>query len=54
MRRARYKCKCIDCAHCDEEKLLCHPESEDCREEYQLNENDLYTEDWCDFFKRKE
>lgn len=48
------KHKCIDCIHCDAENLLCHPESKDCHEEYQLDETDLYTEARCDFFKRKE
>lgn len=50
---ARYFCKCIDCANCDEENLLCRPESADCNEEYELDNKDLYTEAWCDFFKEK-
>jgi hypothetical protein len=45
--------KCIDCDHCDEEKMLCHPESVDCHEVYQLVETDLYTEARCDFFKER-
>ena len=45
--------KCIDCANCDAEKLLCHPESIDCHEEYKLDKEDLYTAAWCDFFKEK-
>lgn len=53
MIHARYHEKCIDCAHCDAEKLLCHPESRDCLSEYKLDENDLYTENWCDFFNGK-
>lgn len=45
--------KCIDCIHCDIENLLCHPESKDCMPEYELKPIDLYTNDRCDFFKRK-
>lgn len=45
--------KCIDCAHCDEENMLCHPESVDCYEVYQLDETDLCTEARCDFFKER-
>lgn len=48
------KHKCIDCAHCNANELLCHPESKDCKAEYKLDPEDLTTPQRCDFFKRKE
>lgn len=36
--------KCIDSRHCDAEKFLCHPESNDRDAEYLLDESDLYQE----------
>lgn len=46
--------KCIECIHCNAEEMKCFPESEDCEKEYNLTEQDLYTEARCDFaFKRK-
>lgn len=53
MKIARYKGACVDCIHCDPNNLLCHPQSKDCLEEYQLEETDLYTEEWCDYFRRR-
>lgn len=41
--------KCIECARCDKEKLMCYPKSLDCAKEYKLTENDLYTDRSCDF-----
>ena len=45
--------RCIDCACCDVEKMMCHPNSMDCQKEYELDNNDLYTIARCDFFVRK-
>lgn len=47
---SKYLCKCIDCVHCNAEKLLCRPNP---NEEYELKEEDLYTEVRCDDFKEK-
>lgn len=49
----RGKHKCLDCKHCDIEHMKCFPNSKDCRSEYNLNENDLKTENYCDFFEWK-
>ena len=48
------KAKCSECACCDSKKLLCHPNDNDCEEEYKLNQEDLYSPKRCDFFKGKE
>ena len=48
------RAKCIECACCDPEKLLCHPNDIDCAPEYQLLPEDLTTPKRCDFFKNKE
>lgn len=45
--------KCIDCTHCDVKNLLCHPNSVDCKEEYELDKEDLYKKVQCDFFDEK-
>lgn len=42
---------CIDCACCDKDNLKCYPNDPDCMSEYDLDENDLYTEKPCDLFK---
>ena len=49
------KHRCKDCAHCDVELKKCHPESQDCRNEYDLTVDDInkYTTDRCDFYKDK-
>lgn len=46
---------CKNCAHCDVEKKKCFPESLDCRSEYDLTDEDIYTatDERCDFFKRR-
>lgn len=41
--------KCIECACCNKEEMKCYPKSTDCRKEYNLTEEDLYTEQRCDF-----
>lgn len=48
------KHKCIDCIFCDAEKMLCHPQSKDCKPEYKLSNIDLDTPEYCSFFKAKE
>ena len=48
------KHKCKDCDCCDVINLLCHPNDKDCHKEYKLDEKDLYTEERCDFFIRKD
>ena len=45
--------KCIDCACCNVEKMKCYPNSNDCDREYDLTEDDLTTEEYCDFFISK-
>lgn len=48
--------KCVGCGYCvhaDHDKMKCYPESEDCKSEYDLTEEDFHTEARCDFFKRK-
>ena len=45
---------CGDCACCNAEALLCHPNSPDCRAEYKLDPEDLTTPARCDFFKERE
>lgn len=44
---------CWYCVHADHDKMKCYPESEDCKSEYDLTEEDFHTEARCDFFKRK-
>lgn len=44
---------CGYCAHADHDKMKCYPESEDCKSEYDLTEEDFHTEVRCDFFKSK-
>ena len=45
------KHKCEDCKHCDKEKLLCHPNSKDCKNEYAIEEKDLKEYSECDFYE---
>ena len=45
--------KCIECTHCNVEEMKCIPESEDCKKEYDLTEQDLYTKAICDFAEKK-
>ena len=45
--------RCEDCRHCDVENLKCHPESRDCRAEYDLTFQDLRTSMRCDFYEPK-
>ena len=48
--------KCPGCAyykHSDKEKMKCYPESEDCKNEYNLEESDFRKECNCDFFDPK-
>lgn len=46
--------KCADCKFCNEEKLMCFPQSEDCEKSYQLDKDDLVVPSRCDFYKPKE
>ena len=48
------KHKCKDCACCDATNLMCYPNSKDCHKEYKLDEKDLYTEEKCDFFRKRD
>lgn len=41
---------CIDCACCNIEEMKCYPNDEDCREEYNLEKEDLVNPAHCDFF----
>lgn len=44
------------CAYCecaDRAMMKCHPESEDCKKEYDLEEADFHKECRCDFFRKK-
>lgn len=41
--------KCIECACCNKEEMKCYPKSQDCEKEYDLTEEDLYTDAKCDF-----
>ena len=45
--------KCMNCTHCDISMLMCRPESKDCAEEYALDEEDLTTDDRCDFYRSR-
>ena len=45
--------KCIDCACCSVEEMKCYPNDRDCHTEYDLDEEDLITPDYCDFFVPK-
>lgn len=45
--------KCIECACCNKEEMKCYPKSQDCGKEYDLTEEDLYTEQKCDFARKK-
>lgn len=44
---------CAVCAHANKDKMKCYPESEDCKSEYDLEEEDFHKECNCDFYKRK-
>lgn len=44
--------KCIECVHCNAEKMKCFPKSKDCGKEYTLTEQDLYTKAKCDFSEK--
>lgn len=44
---------CSQCIHADHDKMKCYPESDDCKSEYDLTEEDFYKEANCDFFHRK-
>ena len=45
--------KCVECTYCNVEKMKCFPKSEDCKKEYSLTEQDLYTEARCDLAEKK-
>ena len=44
---------CGQCLHADREQMKCFPNSEDCKDEYDLEEEDFYKEANCDFFVQK-
>ncbi len=44
---------CAFCAHANKDKMKCYPESEDCKREYDLEEEDFHKECNCDFFDKK-
>ena len=44
---------CGKCVHADHEKMKCYPESDDCKKEYNLTEEDFHKEARCDFFHEK-
>ena len=44
---------CAFCAHANKDEMKCYPESEDCKREYDLEEEDFHKECNCDFFLRK-
>lgn len=46
------KIRCKDCKHCDVTNRKCHPESEDCKSEYDLTSSDInkYRDNDCDFY----
>ncbi len=46
--------KCRTCKHCNVEKLICRPNSKDCRSEYSLNAEDLDKSERCDFYEERE
>lgn len=49
------KCSgCGECKHADHDKMKCYPESEDCKSEYDLTEEDFHKEARCDFFHHKQ
>ena len=49
-----HKCSgCGEYKHADHNKMKCYPESEDCKKEYDLTEQDLYTKARCDFAEKK-
>ena len=47
--------KCEDCVYCDKTNKKCHPQSSDCKIEYDLTDDDIYklSNDRCDFYKPK-
>lgn len=48
------KCNgCSQCIHADLDNMKCHPESDDCKSEYDLTEDDFRQRGNCDFFHRK-
>lgn len=48
------KCSgCGECKHADHNKMKCYLESEDCKSEYDLTEEDFHKEARCDFFHHK-
>ena len=49
----RKSVRCIDCIYCDAEKMMCYPDTKDCHEEYELDDDDLHIPAHCDFFKEK-
>lgn len=44
---------CGECVHANRDKMKCFPESDDCKREYDLTEEDFHKEARCDFFHRK-
>lgn len=44
--------RCLYCKHCNVTEKKCHPESEDCKPEYDLEDKDIYEyrKNDCDFY----
>ena len=48
------KHRCIDCGYCNKETMRCISNSKDCMSNYKLDEDDLFTYERCDFYKKLE
>lgn len=53
--RLNKEIRCFDCKCCCVEKKKCYPKSKDCKSEYSLNDEDIYTmrKYDCDFYESK-
>lgn len=45
---------CNECKYCYKKEMKCRPESDDCREEYDLEKSDFTTLKKCDFWYPKD
>ena len=46
--------KCIECGNCNRDDMKCRLKSVDCAKEYDLTEEDLYSDKDCDFARSKD
>lgn len=46
-------CVCSNCINADKNEMKCHPNSKDCRKEYNLEETDFSELKPCDFYEEK-